>query len=525
MKPSFPSIGEVVKAILDCSGIIVGSLEGKSGGNRKRQQKMLSRLAKEEGDLNGNLNAIFELVREYLKLYLTDPKVIDTIMLCFEELVGEYRRVQATEGTYLSKKDTIRWLIKARFIDIFVYSLHRNSHFYNVSSLSLNLPSGAWWLPSSNESPLTKAWSWIYRTFDLSQTKFHDPSLSLTEEAKLPPKLHSHRRKQNLENAQRWTSSKALPSLSGLITNLEQSIEVHRLVSGIHVSKVERESYLLVLMIARLSTAAFGRINDAYGIEFSKTLSKHFYGQDRRLKEELSYFVKNVQKQIIDKNIIELDDQGWVWKNETDSFWRCRASWVKSGVAELKLMHRQYGQQFSTNEWIRASCNKITPFVTFSEIQATKETNKNVPPDNFFEMMEDGFKLKNRVNSKKDIAIYATKISDMSLSPYLGWLVDWCYATWHYSLEQDDLAYPFYKSAYESARYSVGQSHYALVNQYIESCAKTGKRREFNKAVAWACYLGLKVRWIRDDYFDDQKNAIEFGYQMFSRTNARYAII
>ncbi len=64
-------------------------------------------------------------------------------------------------------------------------------------------------------------------------------------------------------------------------------------------------------------------------------------------------------------------------------------------------MHRQYGQQFSTNEWIRASCNKITPFVTFSEIQATRETNKNVPPDNFFEMMEAGFKLKKRINSKK----------------------------------------------------------------------------------------------------------------------------
>lgn len=525
MRPSFPSIGEVVKVILDCSGMIVGDLEDENGGNKKTQKKMLSRLAKEEGDLNNNLKAIFELWREYLELYLTESKVIDSIMLCFEELVGEYRRIQATEGTYLSKKETIRWLIQARFIDIFVYSYYRNSHFYNVSSLGLNLPRGAWWLPSSNESSLTKAWNWIYQKFGLSQTKFHDPSLSPTEEARLPSKLHSHRRKQNLENAQRWISSKALPSLSSLVTNLEQSIEVHRLVSGIHVSKMERESFLLVLMIARLSTAAFRQINEAYDIEFSNALSKHLYGQNRRLREELSYFVKNVQKQILEQKVVESASQEWVWKNEMDSFWRCRASWVIRGVAELQSMHRQYGQQFSTNEWIRASCNKITPFVTFSEIQATRETNKNVPPDNFFEMMEAGFKLKKRINSKKDIAIYAAKVSGMGLAPYLGWLVDWCYATWYYRLEQDDLAYPFYKSAYESARYSVGQSHYALVNQYIESCAKNGKRREFNKAVAWAYYIGLKVRWIRGGYFSDQANAVEFGYQMFSRPCARYAIV
>ncbi|UWZ98828.1 hypothetical protein [Vibrio splendidus] len=83
-------------------------------------------------------------------------------------------------------------------------------------------------------------------------------------------------------------------------------------MSGIHVSKVERESFLLVLMIARLSTAAFRQINEAYDIEFSKALSKHLYGQNRRLREELSYFVKNVQKQILEQKVIESASQDWI---------------------------------------------------------------------------------------------------------------------------------------------------------------------------------------------------------------------
>lgn len=39
MRPSFPSIGEVVKVILDCSGMIVGDLEDENGGNKKTQKK------------------------------------------------------------------------------------------------------------------------------------------------------------------------------------------------------------------------------------------------------------------------------------------------------------------------------------------------------------------------------------------------------------------------------------------------------------------------------------------------------
>ncbi len=83
------------------------------------------------------------------------------------------------------------------------------------------------------------------------------------------------------------------------------------------------------------------------------------------------------------------------------------------------------------------------------------------------------------------------------LAPYLGWLVDWCYATWYYRFEQDDLAYPFYKSAYESARYSVGQSHYALVNQYIESCAKTVNGESLIKRL-----LGHTTSVLKSDEFE-----------------------
>jgi hypothetical protein len=60
-----------------------------------------------------------------------------------------------------------------------------------------------------------------------------------------------------------------------------------------------------------------------------------------------------------------------------------------------------------------------------------------------------------------------------------------------------------------------------LVNQYIESCAKADKWRDFKKGIAWANYLGIEVRWLRgmDDESDETLRGI---FELFKKI--RYAV-
>ena len=55
------------------------------------------------------------------------------------------------------------------------------------------------------------------------------------------------------------------------------------------------------------------------------------------------------------------------------------------------------------------------------------------------------------------------------------------------------------KSFANMAKYTAGEYQYLLVNQYIEVMAKTRQWRPFKKGVLWACYLGVSVRWLRED--------------------------
>ena len=56
-----------------------------------------------------------------------------------------------------------------------------------------------------------------------------------------------------------------------------------------------------------------------------------------------------------------------------------------------------------------------------------------------------------------------------------------------------------------------------LLNQYIESCAKMKKWVKFKKGVAWATYLGIEVRWIRDN--PESKETLEYAYEMLGMAN------
>jgi hypothetical protein len=56
------------------------------------------------------------------------------------------------------------------------------------------------------------------------------------------------------------------------------------------------------------------------------------------------------------------------------------------------------------------------------------------------------------------------------------------------------------------------------VNQYVEVAAKNDDRRRFKKGLEWAKYLGIRVRWLRDDEPTEEK----LDYAYFMLKIARY---
>ena len=75
----------------------------------------------------------------------------------------------------------------------------------------------------------------------------------------------------------------------------------------------------------------------------------------------------------------------------------------------------------------------------------------------------------------------------------------WLRAVFCYRAEKYDEAFGYFKKAFSNAQYRAGTNQYKLVNQYVEVSAKLDKWQQFKKGVEWATYLGIKVRWIRDE--------------------------
>jgi hypothetical protein len=99
----------------------------------------------------------------------------------------------------------------------------------------------------------------------------------------------------------------------------------------------------------------------------------------------------------------------------------------------------------------------------------------------------------------------------------LCWLVPWLRGIYHYRREQFETAYPYYETAFELAKYRAGRFQYDLVNQFVELAAKNFKDNAFDKAIDWALYIGLEIRWLRDRE-PTQKNR-DFVRAMMERAN------
>ena len=132
--------------------------------------------------------------------------------------------------------------------------------------------------------------------------------------------------------------------------------------------------------------------------------------------------------------------------------------------------------------------------------------------------MLNGLDLKNNNNtSQDDIALYEVNLKQSNLELILPWMLPWIKGAYHYRREEYQLAFPFFKEAFNSAKYCAGKNQYKLVNQCVEVAAKNNKRLEFNKGIRWAQYLGIEIRWLRKDEPTDEK--LDFVFAIMQKAN------
>jgi len=129
-----------------------------------------------------------------------------------------------------------------------------------------------------------------------------------------------------------------------------------------------------------------------------------------------------------------------------------------------------------------------------------------------------GLELKDGTQVSKDqIEQFGTELKHGQADLYLPWILDWIYGAFYYRNKQYEIAYPFFKSAFEAARYCAGKDQYKLVNQYVQLAAKNNKRSDFKKGIEWAQFLGIEIRWLRKDEPTEEK--LDFVFYMMKTAN------
>lgn len=523
-KPQLPSLGDITKALFDHAGVLPQKNDdSKVVGDEKAKKKIqtqLRRLAKEESELEKNLTSLLELLSELIFKATDDLRVTYACMASVEDVLAQYLDLVRGDGTFLSKSESVKWLIKTKLLDRTILSYQKNSLKFNVSASNLLSPSDCyWWLPDFTEQstqwPIAKAMNWMYSTCETNQAHFHFPDFGSTD---------NYRLSQNLENASRWTTGKNLPSWPSLLQNLIASVSaLEKTTSTQYKRTVDSDtlrSFKTTLFIARFSTSVFIELERQFGRDFAIDITMHLKRQDRRLGKVHRDFKASLSKAIDSYEIQSPAIIDGIWFDKTQKFWELTSEQLMHDSKSIDLRFREkYNSGFNRAD-IKFFLQRIEPFFLSSLLEEVRDNTIATAPSLFLELLLEGLKLRKVPDiNVENIKQYTKRVNEANLESYLGWVVNWVWATYYYRREEDLLALPYYSKSFEEAKYSGGQNQYLLVNQFVESCAKNNKWRDFKKGIAWANYLGIEVRWYRG--IDESDERLKITYELLK--NGRYA--
>lgn len=516
----FATQGELVKLAYDAFGVLPrkgsrrmskeASRDGIYETQKKAIQKQLARLAEEEGGLLSNFGQVIQTLSSILTAYLPSIQIMSAIGDLLDELLEAYSRLVREEGTYLSKAETLRYFISTKAIPLLVVSLNQSLLKHRISDLGLDTPEDKfWYLPTVAEDgslvlPLEKAMRWVYARCDLSQTQFHYPDKS--------PRSNNNTLQQNLDNAIKWTRGPRLPALPALLRNFEESFAALA-QCGREISKELQASVLVALMVARVSSYLARDITAAYDRQYLADVCNQFRDYALWIADDVNEFKAVLEEQIRQEESCEIALA--IWFFGWDRYWDFFYARLRGAAGTFQ----QLQETILGEDCIEELKGQYGPFAVLSIQDLIQRHSAFSPPHGFAELLFKGFDLKNSPATQlNQIDEYAAQVAAYDLDEQLCWMVPWLRGVYHYRREEFEAAMPHFQAAFENGRYRAGKNQYKLVNQYVELAVKNDDRRGFKKGIEWAQYLGLKIRWLRDDEPTEEK--LDFVYYMMQK--ARY---
>ena len=489
--------GELIKLAYDAFGFL--SLKNAKYDfdetQKKTIQKRLGRLAKEEGHLASNADELIEFLGRILADYLPDARIMAIFGKTMSELHNTYIDLVRREGTYLGKAGTLRYFISLKAIPGLVISLNKNLLLYRGADTGLDMPSDPfWYLPSIAEDctltlPLAKVMRWAYGVCDSSQRQFHYPGKDTESD--------DYAQQNNLDNAVNWTRGATLPALPALIKNFNDSFEAMA-QCGREVPKPTQDSILTALVFARFTSYIAQELVSNVGVAYLKDACDQFREYAVWIAEDMNEF-KAEMEPVMQRQTSEKDASD-TWLHACANYWGFFVAKLEGSATKLQQLHDAHPGQPLRKEVVAALTSKYGPFAVCSLMDVAKRQIAYRPPVGFAEMLGQGFVLKRDSGTQwAQIDQYADQVKAYGLEEHLCWMEPWLRAVYHYRNDDFKTALVYYQAAFDNAKYRAGKNQYDLVNQYVEVAAKNDKRQSFKKGIEWAQYLGIEIRWLRDD--------------------------
>jgi len=510
----FATQGELTKLAYDAFGVLPrkgarrtskeASRDGIDETQKKAIQKQLARLAEEEGGLLSNFGQVIQTLSSILTAYLPSIQIMSAIGDPLDDLLDAYSRLVREEGTYLSKAETLRYFISTKAIPLLVVSLNQSLLKHRIADMALDTPEDKfWYLPTVTEDgslvlPLEKVMRWVYARCDLSQTQFHYPGKN--------PRSDNRTLQQNLDNAIKWTRGPRLPALPALFRNFEESLAALA-QSGREIPKELQVSVLVALMVARVSSYLAREITGAYDHQYLADVCNQFRDYALWIADDVNEFKAVLEEQIRQEESREIAQV--IWFAGWDRYWDFFYTRLRGAAGTFqRLQETALGE-----DGIEELKGQYGPFAVLSIQDLIQRHSAFSPPHGFAELLFKGFDLKGSPATQlNQIDDYATQVSSYGLDEQLCWMVPWLRGVYHYRKEEFEAAMPHFHAAFENAKYRAGKNQYKLVNQYVEVAAKNDDRRGFKRGIEWAQYLGIQVRWLRDDEPTEEK--MDYVYHM-----------
>lgn len=518
----YPTQGELLRFLYRTAGVLPEKGDQTPGFDekrRKRLQRTLDRLAGDEGELEENFGEMVEdlafLVTGYVDLAPLNLAMGEVLF----NLLAVYKGVLQEEGTFLSKRDTVRWLIGQRLTSAAAVFVARQITKFDLRNLSAFFPDVPdWYLPDlASEDPvwpLAKAMRWVYDEAALTPTQFHYPGRKADDADVV--------RKRDLENAQNWLTGKHEPSAADLRRTFDRGFTAHQ-TGTVDDSRCPGRVTLpnvavarIALFLARCATVIAKELSTQFGREFLGGVCATFRTTLDFAMEDTRRFEEFIERSASEQGLSARDPQLRAHAMECwDENLRHR---VRRTNEELHAVVQRSKLSEPEIDRLVQLYGRLPVLPAVAWLQGQRDHDI---PAGFAEMVMKGEELaRDRELTWERIDAHERALEDADLAALLPWVIAWLRFLVCYRRKDDAQAWHWISLAYNAARYRAGGRQYPIVNQYIEMAAKAGDRVAFRRGVQWSRYVGLSVRWLRDK--EATPDTLDFVMEMLKR--ARYGL-